>query len=205
MRRLALRQAGAAGLGLAIAGPAAAHAPIPGVGVFFSGALHPFIAPALLLSLTAFGLLLGQSCRGRLPRAGPALATCVLAMVAGLFLHSRVEGLNTDRLLLLCGALTGVAVAFAWRLPASVNLSFGVVVGLTTGLASAPTGVEGRDWAVMLAGTLMASGGLPAWTAAVVSLAQQAWLKMAVRVLGSWLAAAALLVLSLSFAPAARG
>jgi hydrogenase/urease accessory protein HupE len=48
--------------------PAAAHAPIPGIGVFLSGAVHPFIAPALLLSLTALGLLLGQHAQGRLER-----------------------------------------------------------------------------------------------------------------------------------------
>ncbi len=203
MRR-SWRQAGAACWGLAAAGPAAAHAPIPGIGVFFSGALHPFIAPALLLSLTAFGLLLGQYSQGQLSRVRWALMACVVAMAAGLALHTWGTGLDTDRLLLVCGALAGMSVAFAWRLPASVVLALGGVIGLATGLASMPTGVQGRDWAVMLAGTVMASCGLPAWVAAVVSLARQAWLKIAVRVLGSWLAAAALLVLSLSFAPAVR-
>jgi hydrogenase/urease accessory protein HupE len=36
--------------------------------VFLSGAVHPFIAPALLLSLTALGLLLGQRAQGRIER-----------------------------------------------------------------------------------------------------------------------------------------
>ena len=192
-------------LALTLPVPAAAHAPIPGIGMFFSGALHPLIAPALLLSLSAYGLLLGQACQGRLPRAGWPLGALLAAMVLGLALHRWAEGLDTDRLLLLCGAFAGVAVALAWRLPRSINLTLGFFIGLATGLASAPSGVQGRDWAVMLAGTLLASFGLPAWVAAMVTLAEHAWLKIAVRVLGSWLAAAAFLVLSLSFAPAARG
>lgn len=197
-RRLLLALAGAA------AGPAAAHSPIPGIGAFYSGALHPVIAPALLIALLALGLLLGQCASGAIVRVRSALAAYAAAFVAGLLLQAWVGELDTDRLLLFLGALAGGAVAAAWALPPGLRLSLAVLVGLATGLASAPSGVEGRAYTTMLVGTVMGSCLLPAWVTAVVTLPQPAWTKIAVRVLGSWLAAAALLVLSLSFAPAAR-
>ena len=112
--------------------------------------------------------------------------------------------MDTDRLLLLCGALAAGAVALAWALPPAVNLGLAGLIGLATGLASAPSGVQGRAYVAMLAGTVIASLVLPGWVVAIVSEIERAWLRIAVRVLGSWLAAAALLVLSLTFAPAAR-
>jgi urease accessory protein len=198
----------AAGTGLALmlalCGPSSAHAPIAGMGVFLSGAAHPFIAPALLLSLVALGLLMGQWAAGRIERARVLFGAYALALAAGLALQALGGEVDTDRLLLLCGAFAGATVAMAWMLPRSVALCLAVGVGLATGLASGPTGVQGRDLAVMLAGTVLATLALPAWVLAVVSEVRRSWLKIAVRVLGSWLAAAALLVLSLTFAPAAR-
>jgi hydrogenase/urease accessory protein HupE len=203
VKRPALTAAGAALL-LGQAAPAVAHAPIPGIGVFLSGAVHPFIAPALLLSLTALGLLLGQHAQGRLERVRVPFIAYATALVLGLALNAWRGDVDTDRLLLLCGALAAGTVALAWAMPASIHTTLATVIGLATGLASAPSGVEGRAYAAMLAGTVIASLVLPGWVVAVVNEIERAWLKIAVRVLGSWLAAAALLVLSLTFAPAAR-
>ena len=172
------------------------------MGVFLSGAAHPFIAPALLLSLTALGLMLGQSAEGRIGRARPAFAAYVLTLLAGLALAAGGGEIDTDRLLLLCGTLAGAAVAMSWTLPPLVRLSLAGMLGLAAGLASAPSGVDGRAYAAMLAGTVLASVLLPAWVLAIVMEVKRPWLQIAVRVLGSWLAAAALLVLSLTFAPA---
>ena len=204
MTRSAARAGLAALVLLGAAGPAAAHAPIPGIGVFLSGAVHPFIAPALLLSLTALGLLLGQRAQGRIERVRVPFIAYGAALAVGLLLNAWSGDVDTDRLLLTCGALAAIAVALAWVLPASVNTTLSAVIGLATGLASAPSGVDGRAYAAMLAGTVIASLLLPGWVVAVVSEIERVWLRIAVRVLGSWLAAAALLVLSLSFAPAAR-
>lgn len=195
-RAVVAAAAGAAAL------PAWAHSPIPGVGNFYSGALHPFISPALLIALLALGLLLGQFARGRLAHARRPLIGYALAMLVGLSLHAWAGEPDTDRLLLLFGAAAGVAVAAAWRLPAAFNTSLAVVIGLAVGVASGPTGVDGRSYALMLVGTAVGSIFLPSWVAIVTSAFEPAWARIAVRVVGSWLAAAALLVLSLSFAPA---
>lgn len=204
MRPAVARAGGVAAVALGAAGPAMAHAPIPGIGVFLSGAAHPFIAPALLLSLTALGLLLGQRAQGRLNRVRTAFIAYATTLALGLALQAWSGDVDTDRLLLLCGALAAGAVALAWALPPAVNLGLAGLIGLATGLASAPSGVQGRAYVAMLAGTVIASLVLPGWVVAIVSEIERAWLRIAVRVLGSWLAAAALLVLSLTFAPAAR-
>lgn len=194
----------AAGAWPGLCGPASAHAPIPGIGGFFSGALHPLVAPALLLALAALGLLLGQRAQGRIERARGGYVAYTGALALGLILTTWGGELDTDRLLLLCGALAGGTVALAWSLPPAVLASLAAVIGLATGLASPPSGVQGREYGLMLAGTTIASLLLPAWLLAVVCPLEKAWLRVAVRVLGSWLAAAALLALSLSFASSAR-
>jgi hypothetical protein len=71
---------------------------------------------------------------------------------------------------------------------------------LAVGLASGPTGLDGSARWITLAGTLCAALLLPSYVAAMVTLIGPAWLRIAVRVVGSWLGAAALLVLALSFA-----
>ena len=61
-----------------------------------------------------------------------------------------------------------------------------------------------RLLATWLAGSFAVAALLGTCVAAMVTLAQQAWLRIAVRVMGPWIAAAAPLVLALSFA-AKRG
>jgi urease accessory protein len=190
---------------VAATGPAAAHSPIPGIGVFYSGVLHPFIAPALLLSLVALGLHLGQGSQGDVARVRVPLLAYAFALLAGLVLHAWTGEIDTDRLLLVCGALAGVVTAAAWAPPIWSSALLAGVIGLAVGVASTPSGVEGRAYAGMLAGTVIASIFLPLWVTVVVSFFHRAWLHIAARVLGSWMAAAAVLVLSLSFAPAVRG
>lgn len=188
-----------------LAAPAFAHGAMPGIGAFYSGALHPFVSPAQLIVLLALGLRFGQSAYLRAWPAERALLALVLALVAGLFLHTTAGDPDTDRILLACAALTGLAVATALALPAAVDVALGLVVGTAVGLSSGPTGVEGRSYMMMLIGTGLASAGLTAYVTVIVSTIERAWLRIVVRVLGSWLAAAALLVLVLSVAAARRG
>ena len=41
-------------------GVALAHGPMPGVGSFYGGLLHPVMVPSHLITLVALGLLIGQ-------------------------------------------------------------------------------------------------------------------------------------------------
>jgi len=177
--------------------PAWAHSPIPGIGNFYSGALHPFVSPAHLVALLALGLVVGQ---GGLAAARAPLVTLLMALVAGLAAHRWAGDPDTDRLLLGLAALLGLGAAAAWRAPVALLAATAAVAGLSVGLASGPTGLDGSARWASLAGTLGAALLLPTYVAAMVTLIKPAWLHVAVRVIGSWLAAAALLVLALSIA-----
>jgi hydrogenase/urease accessory protein HupE len=192
-----LRRPGLLALLAAGATPCWAHSPIPGIGNFYSGALHPFVSPAHLIALLALGLWLGQ--RG-LAGAKRPLVVLVSSLGLGLALHRAAGDPDTDRWLLVLAALNGLAVAAAYAAPAAVASACCGAVGLAVGLASGPSGVEGTARSVMLAGTFCGATLACAYVMSMVTLAQRPWMHIAVRVVGSWLAAAALLVLALSFA-----
>lgn len=206
----AWRSAAAAGpVALACAG-AQAHSPIPGIGIFYSGALHPFISPAHLVALLALGLAIGQRAqRGAADLAllKPPLLALLAATVAALAIT--LAGVwgdpDTDRVLLVLAAATGLAVAAAWGPPLPVLVALAGTVAVAVLIASAPTGVDVAARRTSLIGTSAATVFLVSYVAVMVAVAQRAWLHIAVRVFGSWLAAAALLVLALSFAPARGG
>lgn len=208
-RALARSAAAAAAAGLASAS-ALAHSPIPGIGIFYSGALHPFISPAHLVALLALGLAIGQRAqRGAADLAllKPPLLALLAATVAALAIT--LAGVwgdpDTDRVLLVLAAATGLAVAAAWGPPLPVLMALAGTVAVAVLIASAPTGVDAAARRTSLIGTSAATVFLVSYVAVMAAVAQRAWLHIAVRVFGSWLAAAALLVLALSFAPARGG
>ncbi len=203
-----LRRAAAATAAAALSSASAfAHSPIPGIGIFYSGALHPFVSPAHLIALLALGLAIGQRGQrhaGELSQLKPPMLALLAAALAALALT--LAGVfgdpDTDRVLLVFAAATGLAVAAAWAPPQAVTMGLAVAVAMAVLLASAPSGVDAAARRTSLIGTAAAAVLLVGYVAVMTTVAQRAWLHIAVRVFGSWLAAAALLVLALSFAPA---
>lgn len=175
---------------------ASAHSPIPGIGRFYSGALHPFVVPAQWMALLALGLLLGQ--RGMM-KTGLALTVLLLALVAGLGIGFVAHDVDTDALLLACCAVLALVVVLALPLPQWLLALAGAVVGVAIGLSSAPDGLSGWGHAGSLAGSAFGALLFTLWIVAMTEFAQRPWPKIIVRVLGSWLAASALLVLALSW------
>lgn len=188
----------------AAASPAWAHGAIPGIGAFYSGALHPFVSPAHLIALLALGLAIGQRAGAEVERTGRPLVALLAMLVMGLASHAVAGDPDTDRLLLACAAALGIAVAAAWHGPAALAWLAAALVGAAVGVASGPSGVQGGTRVTMLVGTGLAAFALAAYAAVMVTLLRRPWQRIAVRVLGSWLAAAALLVLALGFATARR-
>jgi len=175
---------------------AEAHSPIPGIAPFYSGALHSFVVPAHLLSMLGLGLWVGQ--RG-LDFADRAVLVFAVALAAGLALSATAGEPDTDLLLLAGGAAVGLIVALARPMPIVVMVAVAAALGLALGLGSTPDGLVGSKRWVTLAGTWL--GGLLGvmWFAAMAEFATRPWLKIAVRVVASWVAASALLVLALSW------
>lgn len=181
--------------------PAHAHSPIAGLNDFYAGALHPFVSPAHLVVLLALGLAIGQRAHGAMGRAEAPLLALLLALPLGLATHRLAGDPDGQRALLLLAAGLGLAVAGQLALPRSALVVLAAATALIVGWNSGPGALDGRPRALALAGTGAAVLLLVTYVAILTSLAARPWLRIAMRVAGSWLAAAALLVLALGFAP----
>lgn len=175
------------------ASPAAAHAPIAGVGSFWNGVLHPLMVPLHLLAIVSVGLLLGQNAP-RLSRPGwPAFvtATALGVVIAGL-------GAPPPAAILATAAAAGILVAIG-RSAAVPLLIVVVACGVLVGWDAVPDGVAPEERVLARTGVLggavvgvTLAGGLAA------ALARR-WKGIAVRAAGSWVAAACLLLLALEY------
>jgi urease accessory protein len=175
--------------------PAWAHSPIMGIGGVFGGVLHAVLIPEHGMSLLALGLVLGQQ-PWKLRRVG--VLVFIVTLACGLVAAALAigESLAADVLLTATGVL-GLLVAAAWAPPPVVGWSLAAIAGLTIALDSRPEVTSGEEAVRMLVG----SGLGAAIVLAIVSgisfrLRGQAQLIVS-RVLGSWIAAIAILVLSL--------
>lgn len=179
---------------------AAAHTPIEGIGDFYNGLLHPLLVPAHLLSIAAVGLLIGQQPSQSLQ---PAALACLAATATGLIGAGLGLTIELESLLLACAAGCGLLVAWRPRLPQGATILLGGLIGLAVGLDSPPNLVDLQTKVAALLGTGVAVYLLFLYsTAAADRLNARPWQQIAVRVLGSWIAASALLVLSLSLSGA---
>jgi hydrogenase/urease accessory protein HupE len=186
-------------LAIAVSGaPAYAHDFVSGPG-FWNGFLHPLLVPAHALTVLAFGLMTGQQDKA----SRTVLMTLFpLAVIAGIpmiiFGTFRVD--LVPAILLGCGATAGLLTALARPLPRIVAAAPLVVGGPALMVDSVPSVVSKSDTILALAGTALAATlalGLVAYAA--LSLTRD-WQRIGVRIVGSWTAASALLVLALQFA-----
>jgi urease accessory protein len=179
---------------------ASAHSPVPGIGHFYAGMLHPLLVPAHLMAIIAMGLWLGQ----RWPGNGPALLAVVLAVPVGMAAGGLTAWPHGELALLGLTTAVCLAVAAARAMPLAVLAAVGAVLGAMLGVDSLPDGLRGRPLWLSLGGTWLAVLLGMAVMVTLAEVATRPWQKVAQRVLASWLAAAAVFVLALSWlAPAA--
>lgn len=170
-------------------------------GFFLLGLQHPLQAPAHILLLLGLGLWLGQQGWRHL-RAGVLLF--MLAVVSGLLLTRMLVGdWQYGTLLLVLAIIAGVLLAVRPALPLWVGALLAVVGGVCIGLDSAPSLIPGIKVAKMyaaMAGTAF-STSLSLLMAGLLALGLRVLLEgVILRVLGSWVAASALMVLALMLA-----
>jgi len=185
--------------GFALAGNAFAHSPVKGIGTFYNGMLHPYLVPAHLLALLALGLMLGQYVPASSRYALPAFVVALVCSVASVVV---LPGSSMDMLLLVVALANGLLVAIAIAPGTLIPVALAVAAGAILGLSSPPDGVpSGQTWLALSGTALGASlaviyaGGVSAWLNSF-----QTWPRIALRVLGSWIAASAFLVLVLEIA-----
>jgi urease accessory protein len=190
-----LASAGATAL-LLLAWPAAAFAhPMQGVGDFYAGMLHPLTAIEFLLPMIALSLLAGQQAR---TSAIAMLATfpVTLAIGAVIAIPIRLPSIVTW---IDLGSMAGLGllVAAALPLPPTLAVALSTLLGLTIGLANgAELGSQVSPYrfvpGLALAGLMLVTYGI-----GCVRRLRAPWMRIGFRVLGSWIAAIGILVLSL--------
>ena len=177
--------------------PALAHPPPLGVPGFFGGLLHPLFVPAHLMAALGLGILIGQQAP-QWGRAAPA--TFIVALIAGLaVLTSGIVPRWAGEAVLLLALACGVLTALARPLPENAGCGLAAVTGIAIGLDSPPEVLSVRTANLMLIGTAFGGTVLLVVIVEIATRLATPWQRIAARVLGSWIAASAILVLALRF------
>lgn len=185
-------------------GAAWAHSPIKGLGDLGNGILHPLFVPAHLLLVIALGLLVGQQgVRSHIVAVWAYLGGLVAGLVVA-WHGGVVKDLNTQELAVLSTAvLVALLVVIAARLPCWLLVLLGGWSGFILGIDSLQPELAGRARMAALFGSGVSLYLLLLYPMALADrLGHRHWQRVGIRVIASWIAASALLVLALLFAPA---
>ena len=181
---------------VAMADTASAHS-VYGITGFAGGLLHPLVVPAHILAVSALALLIGQQ---RWPYSVPA--AYVVFVLAGLGAIALAYVPAAAELSLLgLAALAGVLLALARPIPVVLGVAIAAAVGLAQALDSPPEAISLTDANLALAGTAMGSMALLIVLTWLASRLRREWQRIGLRIVGSWMAASAILVLVLRIAP----
>jgi urease accessory protein len=174
---------------------AIAHAPFEGVGSFYGGLLHPLFVPTHVLAVVGTGLLMGrQAPRWRwFPPASyvAGLAVGFAAMI------SAYAPQSAGAVLLAAAAASGALVALARPLPEILGCVLALMTGLALALDSPPGGISVREANVILIGTFCGATILLLGVVELTIMLRREWQRIGVRILGSWIAASAIMGLTL--------
>jgi hypothetical protein len=184
--------------GVVMSGPAAAHAMPVGRTLFESGAITTLIGLEQSLPLAALGIGLAQK----------HWRTLVLAL--GLMLTSLAIGSIAARpddvvaayglapLLFLCG---GTVLLSGPRLLAWITPTAAALMGASIGCLSVVSGPGDSRWPWFTAGAATSAMEIVVATALAYSWIARPYLRIPIRIAGSWLVAVGLMFLALAFRP----
>jgi urease accessory protein len=153
------------------------------------GLLHPLLVPAHVIALVGLGLLACQQ-GARIRRA--MVVTFAAGLLAGLV---AVE--DADVVALLCAATAGLLAAFARPAPMLLAAPLAAVAAAAIELDSVPEEISMRATVLALAGTMITATLTLILVAAIGACRTHHWQRIGIRILGSWIAASAILVLAL--------
>lgn len=175
---------------------ARAHAPVEGIGDFYGGLLHPLAVPSHLLTVLGLGLALGQQVQ---EETGRALGTFGFSLLIGMLLAEVAPLVAVAATGLLAVALlVGILVAAARPLPSPALTLLLLAAGVLLGLDTAADGALVPSDLLLMAGAWLGAMLTVFYVSWLTRWFQQPWTRIGVRVLGSWTAASAVLVLALA-------
>lgn len=173
--------------------PAHAHLVETGFGAFYDGFAHVVLTPSDLLLIVGLALLAGQ--RGT-QAARWAVVLLPLAWLAGGLLGRALPMSSTWPVLTtLTFAIAGALVALNTRLPNALVAVAVVLAAALHGYINGATMAPGGAALLGIAGAVVAAACVFTILAAQVTAMRADWTRIAVRVGGSWIAAAGLLML----------
>ena len=184
-------------LSLLIAPDAArAHPAFAGADGFAGGLLHPFFVPAHAMAIIVTGLLIArQTRRWRLRLAFVAGLTAGFVVIAGAYVPTLA-----DVVLLVLTLVAGALVASAKPLPPLFVGAIVLVIGGVIALDSPPEAMIVRTAIETQLGTFCGAAIFLYAVSETASRLRHHWQLVGARILGSWIAASAILVLALQFA-----
>lgn len=158
---------------------------------FGEGLLNPILTPAHALTLVVLGLLVGQQ------ESRISLLAFATGLALGLVAIALAVGATPARTVLLAdAALIGVLVAAAWTPALVVVWVVAAVAGVALALDSPPQATTIAEAHATLAGTAVGASAILFVVAAAAGCTRPGWQRLGVRILGSWIAASAILVLA---------
>jgi len=177
--------------------PAWAHAPIMGIRGVLGGLLHALLIPEHGASLVALGLVLGR--QQQLARRS-GLLIFAAALVCGLVAAGlAVEAKLAPDVLLVATGILGLLIAAGWG-PPVLGWPLAAIAGLAFALDSTPETTSTDETIRMLIGSGLGAIVALALVAEGAGVLRGNGQPIVARVLGSWIAATAILVLALRIA-----
>jgi urease accessory protein len=163
---------------------------------FADGLLNPLLVPTHFMGIAALALLIGQQGWGH-----SVALVYVFAILAGLgtLALAYVPGLAPEGLL-AASAPAGLLVAWARPLPLSAGVLLAGAIGLALALDSPPQAISLREANLTLVGTAIGAAIVLLALVQVSSHFGHDWQRTGARVVGSWIAASAILALALRVA-----
>jgi urease accessory protein len=179
---------------------AQAHLVTSGAGPFFDGVAHFFVSLDDLLVVVALALLSGLS--GKTAARGLVLVlpfAWFVGMLLGLSVANRVDGSGwATAFTLLVG---GLLLSFSPKLPTWMIALMAGMIGLAHGSWNGAAMRATETSAIASLGIVAAAGVVALLLSATAASVQQSWQRIAMRVIGSWVAAFGLLALAWHFRP----
>jgi len=172
-----------------------AHFPIKGINNFYNGLLHPLFVPSHLLLLVASGLCIGQQEIITMRKALGGFCACT---AIGILASGFVADVRFEPFLLGSAAVLSIFVSLNLGIKPYGCLAIGALAGLLIGFDSAQETLSGTNKLLSLVGTFIVANLLFLYLIGLTDFCKRkAWQRVGVRIIGSWTAASALMVLAL--------
>lgn len=171
---------------------ARAHPPAFGMTGFYGGLLHPLFVPLHALAILAMSLLIGQQAR----RWASVLGFAIGLAAGSIAIASAYAPTFAAHAVLSAGLLASALLAIGKPLPEFVTVVLAAATGYVIALDSPPETLSIQEAILMQLGTFLAATFLVGLIAAAAARLKREWQRIAIRIVGSWIAASAILVMA---------